>query len=201
MPKITNHIANQKITSAATSGNHMPAILALINKVYRRPDYFWAYIDDCLDYGCGKFNKLTDALAEMHIRNLPYDPFNRTEEHNDFVLKLLRAKLADMAICSNVLNVIKSPLARQEALENIKCGIKPDAPVFITVYEGKHKDSRGRRTIRGWQANRPTKNYLKEIRKVFPDAFVCLGNKLIIANAGSKGIRNTKSNAGGTTPE
>ena len=174
----------QKITSAATSGNHMPAIFGLINKVYRQPEHFWAYINDCLDYGCGKFSKLTDELAKIGVRNLTYDPFNCSKSHNDFVLKLLKAKRADMAICSNVLNVIKSPLVRQEALENIKCGIKPDAPVFITIYEGKYKDSRGRRTSCGWQANRPTKNYLREIRKVFPDAFICLGNRLIVANAG-----------------
>lgn len=177
-------MTDQEITSAATSGNHLPAILKLIGKVYRNPAHFWVGIDDCLDYGCGKFSKLTDELAKIGVRNLTYDPFNRSDEHNIFVLKLLTAKLADMAICSNVLNVIKSPAIRKEALENIKCGIKPGAPVFITVYEGKHRDSRGRRTIKGWQANRPTKNYLREIRKVFPDAFVCLGNKLIIANSG-----------------
>lgn len=183
MTEITNHITNQKITSAATSGNRLPAVFKLINKVYRNPTHFWSGVHDCLDYGSGKYSKLTDTLAEMRVRNLTYDPFNRTEEHNAFVLKLLKAKPADIAICSNVLNVIKSPLVRKEVLENIKRGLSAGGPLFITVYEGK-RDSCGRRTKCGWQANRPTKNYLKEIRRVFPDAFSCLGNKLIIANAG-----------------
>jgi hypothetical protein len=54
----------QKITSAATSLNQVPAVLRLINKVARDPLAFWGYSDTILDYGGGKYDKLTEAEDE-----------------------------------------------------------------------------------------------------------------------------------------
>jgi len=166
----------QEITSAGTSVNHLPGILRLYEKL--RGPSCWAFKHDVLDYGGGRFDKLTAELATRGIRNWIYDPFNRSDDHNSLVLQLLSVSQADVAFCSNMLNVIRSPAHRQEALLNIKLLTKPSAEVFFTVNEGT-KDSRGWRTPKGWQSNRPTKSYLREIRKQFTT--VERRGKLIIA--------------------
>jgi len=173
-------MTEQTITSAGTCLNQVPAVFKLILKTFERPDHFLAYTDDILDYGGGKYDTFTEFLGERGIRNWVLDPYNRSPEHNAFVRKMLRVKRADHAILSNVLNVIREPDVRREVLEDIARLTKPGGSVFITVHEGNRR-SRGRRTPRGWQANRPTKSYLREVRKVFPGAFVCHGGKMVYA--------------------
>jgi hypothetical protein len=177
----------QVITSAKTSLNQVPAVLRLINKVARDSMGFWCYADTVLDYGGGKYDKLTDALAKLGVRNLVYDPFNRSVDHNKLVLQLVKARKASHGICSNVLNVIREPAVRQKVLKDLAKWVEPGGNVFITVYEGD-KSSKGKRTTKGWQANRPAKNYLREIRKVFPYSYGTRagGQPLIICEVGRK---------------
>ena len=40
---------------------------------------------------------------------------------------------------------------------------------YFSTYEGDGK-GRGRVTVKGWQNNRKTKTYLREVRSVFPKA-------------------------------
>jgi hypothetical protein len=161
----------------------MPAILRLVDQYMGRAHYqgagwFWDEIRDVLDYGGGKFDRLTETLQGRGISSLVYDPFNRTEMHNLCVYQSLGINQADASFCSNTLNVIKEPAARREVLENIASWTKTGGYVFFTVYEGKG-DSRGRKTPRGWQANRPTKSYMREVRRYFGN--VARAGKLIIA--------------------
>lgn len=144
----------------------------------KRPEHFWAYTDTVLDYGGGKYDLLTEELAKMKVQNLVYDPFNRSEDHNNLVRQLLTTRPADHAICSNVLNVIKEPAVRMEVLRDIAALTDPHGNVFITVYEG-NKSSRGKKTTKGWQANRPTKSYIREIRKVFKEGWWVCGKLLV----------------------
>lgn len=174
----------QKISSAGTSVNQLPAVLRLLKKVYNPKDWqgarFWCDTEVVLDYGGGKYDQLTDAFAKLGIINLVYDPFNRSEDHNTLVLKILKARKADIGICSNVLNVIREPKNRKDVLENLACGVKQEGLIFITVHEGD-KSSKGKKTSKGWQSNRPAKNYMREIKKVFPNAFGCRwGSKALI---------------------
>lgn len=169
----------QSITSADTCLNQVPAIFKLINKAMSMPEAFWAKTRDVIDFGGGKFDTFSDFLAEMGVRNFVYDPYNRSKQHNETVASLLAARPADIGICSNVLNVIKEPEARLQALLDLREMVQPGGEIFITVHEG-NKTSHGRKTSKGWQANRPTKNYLREVRKAFPGAFLAFG-KLIIA--------------------
>ena len=74
--------------------------------------------------------------------------------------------------------VIKEPEARQAVLQNIKKLLKPGAPVYITVYEGRGDGVEGP-TKSGYQLNRKTEGYLDEVREVFPDAI--RKGKLIVA--------------------
>lgn len=170
----------QAITSADTSLKQIPAILRLIDKNAENAARFWGRHNVVLDYGGGRYDELTKALKERGVVNLIYDPYNRSDEHNDLVRGILTTpfRAADIALCSNVLNVVREPEARREILRDIKLMTKDDGIVFFTVYEGD-KSSRGRRTAKGWQANRPTKNYVREIRREFHS--VVVKGKLIYA--------------------
>jgi hypothetical protein len=177
----------QTITSAKTSLNQLPAVLRLINKIARDPLAFWGYTNDILDYGGGKYDQLTAALAKMKVRNLIYDPFNRSKEHNALVLQLVTTRPASHGICSNVLNVIREPAVRQKVLRDLARWVEPGGNVFITVHEGD-KSSKGKQTSKGWQSNRPAKNYMREIKKVFPYSYgTYWGSKaLIVCEVGRK---------------
>jgi hypothetical protein len=155
----------QKFTSAKTSVNQIPRIFKLIETHISPIE--WVFVIDVLDYGGGKYDTLTDKFAKMGIRNWIYDPFNRSKDHNKLVKKLLQARPADAAICSNVLNVIKEPKIRKKVLLEIKRLVKINGFIYTSVYEGD-ESSKGRKTSKGWQSHRPTKNYLREIKKVFP---------------------------------
>lgn len=171
---------DQKITSAKTSMNQLPAVLGLINKTSGNAALDWARTDSVLDYGGGKYDQLTDALCKLGVRNMIYDPYNRSEDHNSLVLQMLKAQRADVGILSNVLNVVRKPSLRKDILEDLRIGVKEGGRIYITVHEG-NKSSKGKKTRCGWQSNRPAKNYMREIRKVFPNSFGCRwGSKALI---------------------
>lgn len=171
-------MTEQRYDSAKTSLKQVPAVFKLLNDNLERPALFWAYTDDVLDYGGGKYDLLTDKLAELRVRNWVYDPFNRSEDHNNLVRRMLTIKPADHAFCSNVLNVIKEPAVRMEVLRDIASLTGPDGYVFITVYEGD-RSSRGRKTTKGWQSNRPLKSYVREVRKVFHEGIYFAGGRVL----------------------
>ncbi len=174
-------VVTQTISSAGTSVKQVPAILNKITQVMRMPEAYFAGLRDVLDIGGGKYDLLTNVLADMGIRNWVLDPYNRSKEHNEFVVRMLRAHPADMAICSNVLNVIKEPEARSAIHHLIKTLIDPrEQRAYFTVYEGD-RTSKGKKTTRGWQANKPAKSYLMELRSHYESVTLC-SNKLIVCD-------------------
>lgn len=171
----------QEYTSAKTDLKQVPAIFKLLMDNLENPALFFARNRECLDYGGGAGDKLTDKFGAIGVRNLVLDPYNRSEDHNKLIRRLLRVRPADFAICSNVLNVIKEPQVRMQVLEEIAELTDPHGKVFFTVYEG-NKTSRGRRTKDDcWQANRPLKNYIREIRKVFKEGWFFAGGRALAA--------------------
>lgn len=167
------HEIGQEFTSENTSTNSgkLPAIFKLVN-------FEPGTIN--LDYGGGKFDNVAEYLIDYDVINLVYDPYNRSREHNQEVIRMIRDHGgADTVTLSNVLNVIKEPEVRLHALQNIRKLVKPSGTVYITVYEGTRKGNEGP-TTRGYQLNKKTADYLDEIRQVFPDAVT--KGKLIIAH-------------------
>lgn len=153
----------QEFTSERTSINStkLPAIYSLVN---------FPKGSVVIDFGGGKFDIGTEYLEEQGCEGYIYDPYNRSSQHNRSVLKALRSHGgADIALCSNVLNVIKEPEARIQVLKNIAKITKPGGKVYITVYEGSGKGNEGA-TKSGYQLNRKTADYLEEIQSIFPDA-------------------------------
>lgn len=162
----------QEFDSAATSinSNKLPAIYKMVN--FKEGDVV-------IDFGGGRFDNAVEYIKDKGATLVVYDPYNRSAEHNEQVLATLEENGgADAAVNSNVLNVIKEPEARQAVLQNIKKLLKPGAPVYITVYEGRGDGVEGP-TKSGYQLNRKTEGYLNEVREVFPDAI--RKGKLIVA--------------------
>ena len=168
---------DQEYDSANTSINStkLPAIYNMVN---------FPKGAVVLDYGGGKFDNAVAYLESIGCKGYVYDPYNRSAEHNHEVIKTIRANGgADITLCSNVLNVIKEPEARQNVLENIKKLTKPSGKVYITVYEGRGDGAEGP-TKSGYQLNRKTAGYLDEVKEVFPEA--SRKGKLICASYQSK---------------
>jgi hypothetical protein len=130
-----------------------------------------------VDNGGGRFDKGKEHVessvegAKLHV----HDPYNRSEEHNSEVKKKTLGKSNYVGL-HNVLNVIKEPESRIEALKQTKEFMHPKNGIaHITVYEGD-KSGKGRVTKankgRGssWQNNRTTSSYADEVKKVFPDS-------------------------------
>ena len=145
-----------------------------------------------LDYGGGTVESEQVAQAyldQFNAKEMLYDPFNQTPEHNREVIKTLKsAGGADVAVCSNVLNVIKEQEVRIDLLNKIKKLLKSGANAYISVYEGSGKDE-GSATQKGksFQNNRKLSGYLEEVQSVFPDA-TRKGAVIIAPNTGSNSV-------------
>ena len=138
----------QQFTSAATSINSTkrPAIYGMVSD--RIPEDL-----NVIDYGCGKYFD-NYGLPENYSG---YDPFNRNDPET-------LAHHYDVALCSNVLNVIAEPEVRQDILKTLK-GLAD--VVYITVYEGNGSGI-GKATKKDcYQLNRKRGSYIPEIVSVF----------------------------------
>lgn len=163
----------QNYTSANTSVNSTK-VPAVFTKMH------WVLGPVNLDFGGGKYDTATKYLENFAKKNLIYDPYNRSDEHNMRVVLGLEAYGgADSCTISNVLNVIDSKDGRIAALMGAWSMMKPGAYCYITVYEGD-RSRLGRQTKRDcWQNNRPIKDYLKEVKDVFQ--WAACRNGVIIA--------------------
>lgn len=133
-----------------------------------------------LDIGGGKYDLATDfVLNKYSVRNLVYDPFNRSKVHNDTVLLSLLITKPDTITISNVLCVIEEQDIRRDILE---FAASYNVPVYITVYEG-NKSGIPKISKRGtFQWNRKLKDYLGEVQEFFSDVKIQKG--MIVAKNG-----------------
>lgn len=167
----------QTITSAATSLNQIPAIFKSTAFLkYQEKDRIENPIcyPHNLDIGGGRYDTGSNYLMEAHgIVNIVYDPYNRTKAENaDAMENLCESAFSQLSgavghirsvTVSNVLNVIND----DHTMENtISLAAMALVPVFFTVYEGD-KSGQGKETIKGYQRNMPTKDYIPYIQKHF----------------------------------
>lgn len=143
-----------------------------------------------LDYGGGTVESEVVAqnyLDQFDAKEMLYDPFNQTAAHNREVVSILSKNGgADVAICSNVLNVVKEQEVRLDILKKIRKLLKSGATAYISVYEGPNAGSgEGKVTQNGasYQNNKKLANYLEEIQAVFPDAKK-KGSVIVAPNSG-----------------
>ena len=137
---------SQTYTSANTSVNKgkLPRIYGL---VYLDPE------QSVIDYGCGKY---FDSY-QLGDNIVGYDPYNRNNPE-------LLNRNYDIALCSNVLNVIMEREERIKILETLRDLANT---TFITVYEGD-KSRHGRVTKKDcYQLNWLRSDYIPELVEVF----------------------------------
>jgi len=148
-------MTTQKITSAATSLRQVPAIFKKANFSFGTN----------LDLGGGKFDEVQAYFDGQgyECQNLVYDPFNRSEKHNQAVLEKAKWQGCDTVTISNVLNVIKD---KEHRLKLLKLANEYNCPVYITAYEGD-RSGIGKETTKGYQLNQKLKDYESEIKEVF----------------------------------
>lgn len=120
-----------------------------------------------LNYGGGRFDNTIEFGLANGFTDLIFDPFNRSHEWNAEVVKSISENGVDLAILSNVLNVIKEVNVRRFVLSVLANTLSDNKPLFITVYEGDRTGC-GRQTSKSaWQENRRLKEYLAEVQKHF----------------------------------
>lgn len=113
-----------------------------------------------LDYGGGKFDVTTEFLAQYGVQNAIYDPFNRSQEHNEQVL----SKTYKTATICNVLNVIKEKFIRQNCI--LHCLEFVQQAIYISVYYDCKKQEGA--TSKGYQMHKPIDFYFQEIQEILP---------------------------------
>lgn len=153
------NVQNQNITSAGTSINSAK-VPSIFNRVTWRPNTRNA------DIGGGKFDNATNLLARRGVRNVIFDPYNRSAAHNDFAVELIEGGQCDTCTCANVLNVIQDPQARLQVIQQAADTLKPHGVAYFQIYEGD-KSGIAKATCKGWQENRKTETYMREISKEF----------------------------------
>lgn len=161
----------QRFTSAQTSINSTkaPAVYGMKKAIEAMSG------KKVVDVGGGRFDTAKKAARAYNADVSIYDPFNRSAEHNAAVM----AGLYDVAIISNVLNVIDSAAARREV---VQLAATKAAALLITVYEGD-RSGKGRQTAAdSWQENRPTADYIEEIAAALPGWNVQRFGRLIKAD-------------------
>lgn len=167
-------VPQQKISSAKTSIAQIPA-------TFKRVEFKPGTRN--LDYGGGSYDLGSEFLREKGVENLVYDRFNRSEEHNDSVLKEIGKRGADTVTVNNVLNVVAEPEVRDFIVEDAASYLKPNGTAYFLIYEGDGSGS-GKETSKGFQNNAKTESYLPTIKRHFNEV-IRKGN-LVIAQ-GVKG--------------
>lgn len=167
-----DNVNMQGFGSAGTSLNQ-------VARAFRHIDWKPGTVN--VDIGGGRFDRATEYLAEKEVENLVFDPFNRDAEHNRAIAERIREKKAETVTCNNVLNVIDTERSRANVILQAAKALKPEGTAYFSVYEGD-KSGVGRQTKSdSWQNNRPTKDYIDEVKQYFDD--VTLKNNIIIAKS------------------
>jgi len=161
----------QSVTSAGTSINQVPALFK--SKVFAPRQ---GAVN--LDIGGGKYDTASKYLAqERGVTNYVYDPFNRSSEHNEMVLRAITKTPPETVTAANVLNVIPERDARMDVIQKASDYLSPGGNAYFSIYEGDRSGVRAL-TSKGFQHNKKASEFLGEVQEVFPDARV-VGNTII----------------------
>lgn len=155
----------QEYTSAKSSIKQVPAGFKIIDRYFG-----WCQNSINFDIGGGKYDLMTEKLLEKNVTNLIFDPYNRTQEHNDNVLSICKRFGADTVTIFNVLNVIKEYEMQINMLNLALEVLKDGGMVFVrSTYKNPSKAS-GATKSGTFQHYLKMEDYLKIVQKVFPNA-------------------------------
>ena len=155
----------QEYTSANSSIKQIPAGFKIVDKYFG-----WKPNTINFDIGGGKYDLMTDALKEKRVTNLIFDPFNRSQKHNDDILLICNYALIDTVTIFNVLNVIKEYEMQIEVLNLALKSVKDGGMIFVrSTYKNSNKVS-GVTKSGTFQHYLTQQEYLEIVREVFPNA-------------------------------
>jgi hypothetical protein len=170
----------QEHTSEKTALKQVPALFKVPGR------FFHGTVN--LDIGGGQYEDTTNYLAELGVRNLVWDPYNRTVNENlQTLATLLGMGTVDSVTCANTLNVVKEDHLRSDIIRMAKQFLRVAehweirCQAYFQIYEG-NKSGIGRQTSKGWQNNWRTATYIPAIKDIFdePDQVKQSGNLLIV---------------------
>lgn len=162
-------VRNQEYKSTRTSINQVPRIFMEIinNNLYNEGDIN-------LDIGGGKYDKSTEYLSRFGVTNYIFDPFNRDNEHNKYVISKTENGQSDSVTVLNVLNVIKEEENQIQILKQAKNAVKKGGVVYIfsnyKVYGEVSRPVKGRDSYQHYDMS--LKDYLPMVQEVMPDAYI-----------------------------
>ena len=87
------------------------------------------------DLGGGRFDNATDFLRNKGVRNVIYDPFNRSRQHNESSISNSYRSF-DTCTVNNVLNVIDSLDEINNVIKRANFVLKPNGIAYFKIYEG-----------------------------------------------------------------
>lgn len=171
-------VENQSVTSAATNDNCLPEPnsqwleqeenTAGINAFYDLP------LDDnvsvMVDFGGGRFDVNKDYMQKKNIELLVWDPYNRTQAHNERVKQFVLQTKVKAVSSMSVLNVIPEVEVRLMHLATLKAALIPYGKAYIKIWPGEGSfKGLGVPTLDGdnYQANAKATRFLREVELVF----------------------------------
>jgi len=193
-------LPSQEITSESTNGNELT-----VDEIdFSSPDYNTAGIgafmdlelrdgvDRILDIGGGRYDHKSEYLRkEKGIELLVWDPFNRTQFHNDGVRKSVEQKKVSVATSMSVLNVIPNINARLAHIITVKESLAIDGIAYFKIWPGTGKYAGTGVEEFGdneYQANAYSDCFIDEIELVFglENAYIhpSINNLIMATNKG-----------------
>lgn len=158
MLKFNNHRRQIMNLSHKSSINHIPAI-------FKHVDFEPFTIN--MDIGGGKYDTGTEYLENKKVQNVLYDPYNRTDEHNNNCLEFLKFHKAHTITISNVLNVLENEEEMTKVLEFAKTYLRENGKIYINVYEGNGTSIPKTSKLGVQQQNKKTAEYTDLIKKSY----------------------------------
>jgi hypothetical protein len=165
----------QKYSSANTSLNQVPA---LVKHLSEERVFLNGMV--VLDYGGGKYDKTKEYVEAIHgVSYNVYDPYNRSEEQNNYALD----SKYDIIMLSNVLNVVREPQSRSEIIQLCRLLLLPEGRIYIRTYQApksnlyQEKPYPGQPTKQGtcWQNCKPLSHYLPEVQRLLRNSVINKG--------------------------
>lgn len=134
---------------------------------------FSADVKQILDVGGGKYDVCRDYMKLRNVDLLVYDPYNRTQEHNEKIKREVSKEKVAAATSMSVLNVIAEPEARLAHICTLKDALDINGMAYFKVWPGEG-ELKGcyRPTVNsyghpGFQANAYADRFLREVQLVF----------------------------------
>ncbi len=174
-PKKNPQSASSKNTSI--NSQKLPAIYRMVSDHIEKGT-------KVVDIGAGKFDNVKQYISELGGVYIPSDPYNRTHSENLFADIVLDRGFADIAVCSNVLNVIDDD-EELNRLTSRLCELvfcQRLTTLFFNIYEG-NKTGVGKITRKDqYQRNQRTAHYVDLIKTIRPELTIRkVGTQIIVA--------------------